>query len=122
MITGQVERFVTIRPRQINLRGFAGDPIRAAVTIIPEKKHPFQIVNSRARDGRNIRFRLEKIETGNRPGYKLEVENVKPDPGRYYDAIILETDSKIRPRLTVRVFAFLREAEGRKTKSSGGNQ
>ncbi len=122
VITGPVEKFVTIAPRQVNLRGYAGDAVHGSVTITPEKKYPFKIVNSQAKDGRNIRYRLETIQTAGKPAYKLQVENVKPDSGRYYDAIILETDSKIRPRLTVRVFGFLRPPRNKSKKSSSGTQ
>ncbi len=122
MITGPVEKFVTIHPRQINLRGFAGDAVHATVTITPEKKYPFKIVNSRAKDGRNIRYRLETIQTAGGATYQLQVENVKMESGRYYDAIILETDSQIRPRLTVRVFGFLRPAANKSKKNSSGAQ
>jgi len=122
VITGAVEKFVTIRPPQINLRGYAGAPLKAATTLIPRKKYPFKIVNSRAKDGRNIRYRLETVDVDGRPAYKLVVENVKPDSGRYVDAIVLKTDSKIRPRLTVRVFAILRPPRKSKSKSSGGTQ
>ncbi len=122
VITGPVEKFVTIQPRQINLRGYAGEPVRGTATIILEKKYPFKIINSRARDGRNIRYRLETIKTAGSPTYKLQVENVKPGSGRYYDAIILETDSKIRPRLTVRVFGFLRPPRNASKKNSSGGQ
>jgi hypothetical protein len=34
--------------------------------------------------------------------------NQKTDAGRYYDAIILETDSNIRPQINVRVYGYIR--------------
>ncbi|MBW2583346.1 MAG: hypothetical protein JRE36_07160, partial [Deltaproteobacteria bacterium] len=40
--------------------------------------------------------------------YGLKVENLKQGTGRYFDTIILETDSKILPRLRVRVYGNLR--------------
>jgi len=48
VISGEVEKFVTIRPQHANMRGFVGDPIKGTVTIIPEKKYPFKILNLRA--------------------------------------------------------------------------
>jgi hypothetical protein len=122
VITGPVEKFVTIQPRQVNLRGYAGDPVASTVTITPGDKYPFKIVNSRARDGKNIRYRLETVKTAGSPAYKLKVENVKPDSGHYYDAIVLDTDSKIRPQVTVRVFGFLRAPRNEVKKSSSGVQ
>jgi hypothetical protein len=108
VISGQVETFVTIRPKHANMRGFVGDPIRGTVTIIPEKKYPFKIVNSRAKDGKNIKYQLEETSVSDTTAYQLTIENLKTDAGRYYDAIILETDSKIRPQLSVRVYGYLR--------------
>ena len=39
VISGQVEKFVTIRPKHINLRGYAGDTIKASVCL-NQKKAP----------------------------------------------------------------------------------
>ena len=108
VISGQVEKFVTIRPQHANMRGFVGDPIKATVTIIPEKKYPFKILNLRTKDGKYIKYQLEETKESGTTTYKLIVENLKTDAGRYYDAIILETDSKIRPQLNVRVYGYLR--------------
>jgi hypothetical protein len=108
VISGQVEKFVTIRPQHANMRGFVGDPIKATVTIIPEKKYPFKILNLRAKDGKYIKYQLEETKESDTTVYKLIVENLKTDAGRYYDSIILKTDSKIRPELNVRVYGYLR--------------
>ena len=108
IITGSVEKFVTIRPRRISLRGYSGDSIKALVSLIPEKKYPFKILKVSAKDGRNIKFQLEEVELSDNGAYELKVENLKQSPGRYSDTIILETDSKIRPQLSVRVYGNLR--------------
>ena len=108
IISGQVEKFVTIRPKHANMRGIVGDPIKGTVTIIPEKKYPFKILNLRAQDGKYIKYRLEEAKESDTTVYKLNIENLKTDAGRYYDAIILETDSKSRPQLSVRVYGYLR--------------
>jgi hypothetical protein len=108
VITGQVEKFVTIRPKHVNLRGYTGDSIKASVSLIPEKKYPFKILKVRAKDGNNIKFQLEEVGLSGNGAYELKVENLKQDAGRYFDTIILETDSKIRPQLNVRVYGNLR--------------
>lgn len=107
-ISGQVEKFVTIRPQHVNLRGYAGDSITAMVTVIPEKKYPFKIIKVSAKDGKNIKFQLDEVESSGNGAYALKVENLKTDIGRYYDTIFLETDSKIRPEISVRVYGNLR--------------
>ena len=108
VISGQVEKFVTIRPQHANMRGIVGDAIKGSVTIIPEKKYPFKIINLRAKDGKNIRYQLEETKISDSRAYKLNIENLKTDAGRYYDSIILETDSKFRPQLNVKVYGYLR--------------
>lgn len=108
VITGQVEKFVTFRPRHINLRGYSGDAVTASVSLIPEKKYPFKIIKVRAKDGSNIKFQLNQVETSADGAYELKVENLKKDSGRYFDTIILETDSKVRPELSVSVYGNLR--------------
>ena len=108
VISGQVEKFVTIRPQHANMRGFVGDPVKDSITIIPEKKYPFKILNLRAKDGKYIKYQLEEIKESDTTAYTLNIENLKTEAGRYYDAIILETDSKIRPQLNVKVYGYLR--------------
>jgi hypothetical protein len=108
VISGPVEKFVTIRPQNVNMRGFVGDPIKGTVTIIPEKKYPFKILNLLAKDGKYIKYQLEETKESDSTAYKLNIENLKTDAGRYYDAIILETDSKIRPQINVRVYGYIR--------------
>jgi len=108
IISGQVERFVTIRPEHANMNGYVGDPIKSTVTIIPETKYPFKIINSHAKDGKYIKYQLEETKGSDATAYRLNVENVKTDAGRYYDVIILETDSKIRPQINIRVYGYIR--------------
>ncbi len=108
-ISGVVEKFVTIIPRAISLRGFVGDDIKKAVTIIPEKKYDFKITKVRARNGKHINFQLEEIKGTGRKEYSLTVENLLTKEGRYSDLIILETDSEIRSEVNVKVYGNLRQ-------------
>jgi len=111
VISGPVEKFATIRPKHVSLRGYAGDPIKGQVSIISEKKYPFKILDARAQDGKNIKFQLDEVKKSNGPAYELKVENLREKSGRYYDTIILKTDSKVRPELKVRVYGNLRARE-----------
>ncbi len=108
VISGPVEKFATIRPQHISLRGYAGDAIKSKVTIIPEKKYAFRILNARAKNGDNINIKLGEFKKSGGQAYELNVENLKKETGRYYDTIILTTDSQIRPELSVRVYGYLR--------------
>ena len=109
VISGLVEKFVTIIPRTVSLRGFVGDSIKKSVSIIPEKKYDFKITKVRARNGKYINFKLEEVKGAGRTEYSLTVENLRTEVGRYSDSIILETDSKIRPEVNLRVYGNLRQ-------------
>ena len=111
IISGPVEKFATIRPKHVSLRGFTGDPIKGQVSIIPEKKYPFKILEVQAKDGKNINFQLDEVKNSKGQAYELKVENLREKTGRYYDTIILKTDSKVRPELKVRVYGNLRARE-----------
>jgi len=108
VISGPVEKFATIRPQHVSLRGYAGDSIKGMVTIIPEKKYPFKILDARVQNGKNINIQLDEVKKSSGRAYELKVENLRQKTGRYYDTIILKTDSKVRPELNVRVYGYLR--------------
>ena len=108
VITGKVERFATIKPKHVNLRGYVGDALVTKLSITPETKYPFKITNVRAKDGKNIKIQLKEVTDAGNGTYELEVENLKQETGRYVDTIFLDTDSKIRPQLSIRVYGNLR--------------
>jgi hypothetical protein len=109
VITGQVENFATIRPQHLSLRGNVGDSIKGMVSIIPEKKYPFKILDAKAESGKNITVQLDEKKDSDSSAYELKVENIGQKSGRYYDTIILRTDSQIMPELKVNVYGYLRE-------------
>ena len=108
VIAGQVENFATIRPKHVSLRGYAGDSLKGTVTIIPEKKYPFKILEARAQNGKNINIELGEVKKSSGIAYELKVENLRQETGRYYDTIVLKTDSQVRPELNVKVYGNLR--------------
>jgi len=109
VVSGRVENFAVIRPQHISLRGQVGDSITGMVSIVPEKKYPFKIIDVKAQSGKNISFQLDEIPKSNGPAYELKVENISQNSGRYYDTITLKTDSDVRPELNVKVYGYLRE-------------
>ena len=113
-ISGSVDKFVTIRPKRVKLRGVVGEAIKRKVTITPEKKYPFKIVNVRAKDGKEIHFELSEEKNEKGPFYALLIENKRLEKGRYFDMITLETDSHIQPKLSIRVYGDLRQPAAEK--------
>ena len=108
-ISGSVDKFVTIKPDRVKLRGIAGDDIKRKVTITPEKKYPFKIVKVSAKNGNDIDFELSEENGDQGPVYALVIENKRLQQGRYFDMITLETDSEIQPKLSIRVYGDLRQ-------------
>jgi alcohol dehydrogenase class IV len=88
----------------VRLRGFTGEQLKSKVTIIPVEKYPFKILKVRAQNGKDIRFQLQEEKSQKGQQYALIVENQRLKKGRYFDNITMETDSKIRPTLNVRVY------------------
>ena len=84
-------------------------PVAFRDTIVPEKNYGFKITNVRARNGKYIDYQLEEVKGTQGTAYALTVENLRTEPGRYSDMIILETDSEIRRNVNVRVYGILRK-------------
>ncbi len=117
-ISGTVEKFASIQPARLMLTGTAGQPLKASVSIVPEKNYPFKIIRVSAKKGDFIKVSPAGGDTqADGAGYKIEVENLKADAGRYYDSIEIRTDSKIRPKLTVPVYGNIREDKSAKPAS-----
>ena len=107
VISGPVEKFATIRPKHVSLRGYAGDPIKGQVSIISEKKYPFKIVEHTLNHGNDISYELEQVKLAGGIEYVLTVVNLKNVVGNYYNTISLKTDSKIQPSINIRVNGYI---------------
>ena len=109
IVTGFVERFVTISPRgMVRMIGYLGNDIKKNITIIPEKNYPFEIKNITAKSGKDFTFNLSEKQPDTK-GYVITLENKKAEKGRYYDTLFIETTSKVKPIFTIRVFGDIRE-------------
>ena len=105
-IRGQVEKFALIEPERVVLIGKIGDDLRQTVRIQPQATNPFKIIAVRSKQGdKFIRFNL--IEEPGKDGYRLEVKNRSEQKGTYYDQIVLETDSSVRPEIKIIVMGRL---------------
>ncbi len=100
---------------RVSLNGTAGQKISSAVTIIPEPNYAFKILESHAVKGKDIAFKLEEVKKENRSEYVVTVENLKKESGRYYDTVMLKTDSKVQKEIKINVYGNITDA-----KSEGG--
>jgi hypothetical protein len=109
-IAGNVEKFATITPNKLILRGNAGEPIIGTVTVSPDSKYPFKVLETKSKNGTDIQARIEEKQENNATIYIITVENLKKDPGRYYDVITLKTNSPIKPELQLSVYGQILQA------------
>ena len=104
VVKGFVEKFAEISPVRASLRGKAGEPVSAQITITPRKEYPFTIKSTRAQpENRNYTYRLDEQKKDDQTIYVLNITNVKKEPGRYAGRAILETDSTVKPRIIINV-------------------
>jgi hypothetical protein len=103
-ITGKVRHFARMEPAYARLVGKAGTDIKKAITITREKAYPFKILDAKARNGNDIAFDVTTFSKAEGDGYILTIKNKKPVAGRYADTVILTTDSKVKPTITIPVY------------------
>ena len=111
-ITGNVEKFVTLDPGKVLLLGHVGNHITGSIKIIPEKNHPFKILETTVENGENIDYRLETYIGQNQNGWLLLVDNTRKRAGRYVDAVYLRTSSKIGPKIKILVWGNIKKGVG----------
>lgn len=116
VVAGPVDKFVTINPRMLNLRGTAGDHLQGTLTVVPEEKYPFRLTGVQSREGR-VRADFSPSQQEGRPGYTIRVENIKSDAGSFSDTLVMKTDSSVQPELEARVYVYLRAADGQEKKA-----
>ncbi len=51
MVKGPVDKFATINPRMLNLRGNVGEALEGTVVIVPDEKYPFKVVSVAGQGG-----------------------------------------------------------------------
>ena len=109
-IAGNVEKFANITPNKLILRGNAGEPIIGTVTVSPDPKYPFKVLETRPKNGTDIKSSIEEKQENNTTTYIVTVENLKKDPGRYYDVIMLKTNSPVKPEIQLSIYGQILEA------------
>lgn len=108
VVTGQVVKFVEIRPAQVRLEGQAGIPLTAEVEILPNKDFPFTILEVLTKRDDVIRSELvEQCNTGSNARCLIRVENLRTTSGRYADTITVRTDNAARPSFPISVVGII---------------
>ncbi|QTA86654.1 Uncharacterized protein dnm_026780 [Desulfonema magnum] len=116
-ISTHVEKFANITPKRVRLNGLVGDQISSSVTIVPKKKYPFRIVEAKASRGENISIKLEEKKQEKGDEYLLAIQNMKKEKGRYFDTVLLKTDSKVKPEIKISVYGNISDPKPKKKPS-----
>ncbi len=107
ILRGQVKNFATIQPSRVRMAGKVGDEVSKTVTITPAEEFPFSVVGVRPMKEGNVNVEMVEepvSDAGERKRYKLTVTNLKREKARYFDTIVLKTDSDLRPELKISVY------------------
>lgn len=86
-----------------------GEEITGTATIFPAKKYPFKILDATITQGNDISFRWKAFENNKGAGYLLTATNLKKEKGRYYNRIVLKTDSSVLPEIPVLIYGNIFE-------------
>jgi hypothetical protein len=110
-VTGSVEVFADIHPERLILRGTGDQTIRQELVVTPRASYPFKVTGVKAKNGTNIRFEMHEQVTPEGTSYVVSVENTKTTLGKYYDTLLLSTDSKLKPTLPIHVYGTIAAAK-----------
>jgi hypothetical protein len=108
-VKGPVDKFVTISPPRINMKGKPGEVLTRQVRISPEAKYPFKILNGSLEKVRDMKLSIKKDETTNPPSYLAKLTSQETAKGSIYGNIVLKTDSQVRPEIKIFVAAVFKE-------------
>jgi hypothetical protein len=103
-ITGTVDLLYTLSPKRVRLDGVLGTGIKQTVTLVTQEKYPLKLIEASAKNGDNIQYKLSEEKEGNITKYKLTIESIRKDVGRFVDTLYLKTDSAIQPEIQIPVF------------------
>ncbi|MGB5986896.1 MAG: hypothetical protein WBG37_16460 [Desulfobacterales bacterium] len=73
------------------------------MTIAPEPKYPFRILEAQPVKANNLRCQVEGSGQSQGP-FQLRIENIRSTPGRYSEQILVKTDSEMQPELRIPVY------------------
>jgi hypothetical protein len=104
-LVGGIEKVVHIAPSIVRFEGVAGRPLTREVVIQPTAKYPFRILSVDTKKGACFSCELSREQRDRHPVYRLTVNMDQARKGRYFDKIIIRTDSPYRPEIKIGVFA-----------------
>jgi len=108
-IRGKVNQFATITPARVRMTGAMNQNITSRVVIIPDPSYPFKIVEVKPEKVGNIRVEVKETGQEGARQFELSIFNLKNEKARYFDTVVVKTDSEIRPELKISVYGNILE-------------
>jgi hypothetical protein len=112
-ISGFVAPFAEISPERVVFRGYAGQPMQTRIVVRTRPQYPFQLTGVETKYGGNVKFEWSTEKTAQGLEYVIEVQNVKTSPGKYYEILLLKTDSKLKPQIPISIYGSIAAAADR---------
>jgi len=113
VVTGPVEKVVEISPVLSNLNGNPGDTLESIVTITPSEKYKFSVLGMEQKFNSKIKAQLIEPKPDEK-FWQIKIKATSDKVDNFYDVLVLKTDSKYRPTLTIRVYAnFFQKPESK---------
>lgn len=119
IVSGKVMTFAEIDPAYVRLNGGQGELLSATVNILPRKGYPFEVKDVSVSGDKSIQVALHPL--GKNPiqdGYQLEVTSKKSEVGTFRGSIVVQTDSKQKPKFYIPVSGRIQHQAPDKPKSS----
>ncbi len=91
----------------ISFRGTIGKNLERKVTVTPLKNYPFKIKNVTVKNEKELDLSWREVPGKEINSYEITVRNTRTEPGRVRNTVIIQTDSNIKPELTINVGGYL---------------
>ena len=104
IITGQVTKIIDVSPSTVSLNGKPGDVLKAEVEIRPVGDHFFKLLELTTRFNKGVSARIVKPTDAKSP-WTVKIQSRSDKATDLYEVITVKTDSPLKPKLTIRVFA-----------------
>ena len=106
-LKGSIEKFATIDPPRVLMRGRSGDDLAAEVCVIPREDEPFDVRSIRPRMGTDIRAEFERRTVDGSRHFIVRIFSTRGTKGRYSDVVDVRTTSPKMPILRIPVTGIL---------------
>lgn len=106
-VQGHVDPVMHIEPKRVTLEGNAGENIESEVIITSDPRHHFEITSATSKKDK-VSYSLKKLKDTESSKYLLTITNLSREKGKYRDYVYLETDSDVRPGISIMVKGDIR--------------